>query len=212
MSTTPNKLPTDAAFKSDLVHNLKLFTPQQIATDHDVTDQSIRDYCKRHNIAIPPLTTRRLNRMDYIRSSLRDGFSPDDIRKELQLTTQQYASLVRHMPDAQKAKQGPRKLPFDVASRKQILANRLAFAMKQANAAASEVAFAAGISEMTLHNMLQARGTMLNNGNTLLGVAMALNVELDWLVSHAPVRTGTGHPNLNTRPGGKHAKTGAKHV
>jgi hypothetical protein len=212
MTSTPNKLDTSPEFKADLAHNLKLFTPLQIATDYKVTDQAVRDYCRRHKIAMPTPTARRLNRMDYIRTSLKDGFTPNDIRNELQLTTQQYASLVRHMPDAQKKKQGPRALPFDVVGKKQTLAQRLAFAMKQANASAAEVAFAGGISEMTLHNILTARGSMLNNGNTLLGVAIALNVELDWLVGHAPQRTRTDHPNLNSRPGGKYAKKGVTNV
>jgi hypothetical protein len=212
MTSTPNKLDTSPEFKADLAHNLKLFTPLQIANDYKVTDQAVRDYCRRNKIAMPTQTARRLNRMNYIRTSLKDGFTPKDIRSELQLTTQQYASLVRHMPDAQKQKQGPRALPFHVVDKKQTLAQRLAFAMKQANASAAEVAFAGGISEMTLHNMLTARGSMLNNGNTLLGVAIALNVELDWLVGHAPQRTRTGHPSLNARPGAKHAKTGVTNV
>ena len=79
-----------------------------------------------------------------------------------------------------------RNLPFNAKEKKHTLAARVNHALEQANMSVAELAYAAGCSDMTIHNILNEKGVMLNNGNTLLGIAMALEVELDWLVHNIP--------------------------
>lgn len=112
-----------------------------------------------------------------------------------------------------KKKAPKRNLPFNCRKKKNMLAIRLDHALDQCGLTVNELAFASGCSHITLYNILNERGVMLNNGNTLMGIAIALNVELDWLLDNKPARTAgvgrpvkTGMPSISKRPGAKHMK------
>lgn len=214
MPDNTRKLPEPtAAHIATLTENLRLFTFAQLAGDYGVSTPSLQQYAHKHNVPVPPIHTRAANRVKYIESALDDGFSHAEIRKELALTTQQYASLCRRTRQNRqkrtKSSKQARALPFDVALKKDTLATRLAFAMKQTNTSVPDLAFAAGCSDQTVFNILQSHGVMLNNGNTLLGIAVALNVELDWLIDNrieSDIPKVTDHPNTAKRPGARHMK------
>lgn len=214
MADNTSKLPKPTAAQiATLTENLKLFTFTQLASDYGVTAKALSDYAQKHNIPIPPIHARAANRVKYIETALDEGFSGAEIRKELSLTTQAYASLYRRTRQnrtkrTNSSKQA-RALPFDASEKKDTLANRLAFAMKQTNTTVGDLAFAAGCSDQTILNILQSAGVMLNNGNTLLGIAIALNVELDWLVDNKVESYSTkvtNHPITSKRPGARHMK------
>jgi DNA-binding transcriptional MerR regulator len=214
MADKNRKMPNPTAENlATLKENLQLFTISQLAQDYGVSSRLLHYYAQKHNVPIPEPHIRAANRVKYIESALDDGFSHAEIRKELVLNTHQYASLCRRTRQnrtkrTDTSKQA-RALPFDASEKKDTLANRLAFAMKQTNTNVGQLAFAAGCSDQTILNILQSHGVMLNNGNTLLGIAIALNVELDWLVDNKiESRTGkvTNHPITSKRPGARHMK------
>lgn len=202
------KIPSTPEYLNDLTEDLKLFTMAQVASDYDVSNQAMAQFVKRHKITSPTHRQRQANRVEFIRAHLSDGYTHAEVRDLLCLEQPEYASLVarldRHDNPTPKPKTGTRTAPFSVVAKKQVLASRLQFALRQTNSQIADVAFAAGISHQTLINMLEAKGSMLNNGNTILGVALALNVEVDWLLDNTPKRTKTDHPNTRTRAGAKY--------
>jgi hypothetical protein len=202
------KFPTTPDALEAIAEDLELFTMSQVASDYDATNQAMAQFVKRHDIPVPTHRQRQLNRLDFIRTHLKDGYTHAEVRDLLCLKQQEYASLVARLDRSEnptpKPKTGTRTTPFSVVAKKQVLASRLQFALRQTNSEITDVAFAAGISHTTLINMLEAKGSMLNNGNTILGVALALNVEVDWLLDNTPKRTKTDHPNTRSRAGAKY--------
>lgn len=103
---------------------------------------------------------------------------------------------------ARKAKP-KRQRPFAMREKKRILAARIDHAIEQSGMTVGEIAWAAGCSDQTVYNIIHEEGVILPQGPTLLGLAMALDVEIDWMLHHVPnrkrARTKTGAKRLSRR-------------
>ena len=199
---------TSEEFKRSLLHDLKLFTPRQISVGMGVSVGTIRNAMKR--LKIKPLTEHQRNghRIREIRQMVSDGFSSKEICATLEIKQQKYASLCRQIPEIA-APKGKRTTPFDMPHVRATLANRVRFAMEQCGYRQSDLAFHAGLSMYTLYNVLEGAYKTLPHGRTILGLAVALNVEVDWLLGHTVKKTKSGMPRESrtaTRPGARYAK------
>lgn len=95
------------------------------------------------------------------------------------------------------AKKKKAPLPFTHSKVKKYLSIRVQHGMNQANLSVELLAWKAGLSIPTVRRILNCEGVIVNNGGTLLGLAMALNVELGWLVDFKP--TGRRYAGKSTK-------------